>query len=73
MNLAGEAVGRQPLGHRVGIEKCLVDALGRRAQHAMKSDVVRGHEAMPFDVRYVAPATENRVRIHAREVATHAM
>jgi hypothetical protein len=43
LHLAGEAVRRQPLGHRVGIEEGAVDALGRRAQDAVQGDGSAGH------------------------------
>jgi len=38
MNLAGEAVRRQPLRHRVGIQEGAVDALRRSAEHAMEAN-----------------------------------
>ena len=47
VNLAGEPVRRQPLGHRVGVEERPIDPLGRRAQHAVKSDGVRCHGISP--------------------------
>jgi hypothetical protein len=35
---AGEAVGRQPFAHAVGVQERAVDALGRCAQHAVQGD-----------------------------------
>ncbi len=39
VNLAGEAVGRQPLRHGIRIEESSVDAVHRRGEHAVKSAV----------------------------------
>ena len=41
VNLAGKSVWRQPLDHRVGVEKCAVDALRRRTQDPMKLNGAR--------------------------------
>jgi hypothetical protein len=38
LNLAREPVWRKPFGHGVGIEECPVDALGRRAKHAVEAN-----------------------------------
>jgi hypothetical protein len=46
MNLAGKAMRRKPLGHRVGIEKGPVDSFGRGTEHTVKSHGVRGHDGM---------------------------
>src|SRR6202030_2671248 len=48
VNLAGETVGRKPLGHCVSVQKCAIDALGLRPEHAMKSDGSCGHEQFSF-------------------------
>jgi hypothetical protein len=37
VHLAGETVGRQPLGHRLGIEEGAVEPLGAGAQHAVQA------------------------------------
>jgi hypothetical protein len=42
MDLAREAVRRQPLGHRVGIEEGAIQAIGGGAQHAVEADGVGG-------------------------------
>ena len=42
VNLAGEAVRRQPLGHGVGIEERPVDPLRRRPQHAVETGQMFG-------------------------------
>jgi hypothetical protein len=42
VNLAGEAVRRQPFGDGVGFQECSIEFFWRRAKHAMKSDCV-GH------------------------------
>src|SRR5262249_51791741 len=42
MDLAGEAVRGQPLGHGLGVEEGAVDFLGLGAEHAMELDGV-GH------------------------------
>jgi len=47
VDLAGEAVRRQPLGHRVGVEERPVDAVGRGAQDAVKADG-SGHRRCSF-------------------------
>src|SRR5205814_6017692 len=44
VNLAREAVRRKPFGHRVWIEKCAIDSLGRCTEHAVKSDGACGHD-----------------------------
>src|SRR6185437_365853 len=44
VHLAGEAVRRQPLGDRVGVEEGAVDPLGRGAQHAVETEGVAGHD-----------------------------
>src|SRR6185436_4249952 len=51
MNLAGEAVRRQPLGQAVGVEKSLVNARRRRFQDAMKFHGT-GHDDL---LRWVVP------------------
>jgi hypothetical protein len=38
VDLAGEAMRRQPLGHRFGVEERLVDALGRGLEYAVEPD-----------------------------------
>jgi len=38
MDLAGEAVGRHPFHHGIGIQKGTVDALRRRTQNPVKAD-----------------------------------
>src|SRR2546428_13045407 len=43
MNLAREPVRRKPFGHRVRVEKCPIDLLGRRTQNAVKPDGVGRH------------------------------
>ena len=47
VDLAGEAVGRQPAGHRIGVEEGLVDLLGRGLEDEVQADGV-GHRASPF-------------------------
>lgn len=55
MNLGGEAVGRQPLDHRVPIEESAVEFLGCRAKHAVQSNIVcHGGSPLCADV-FVAP------------------
>ena len=49
VNLAGEAVRRQPFGQRIGIEEGAVDALWRRAKHAVQSDCACGHDDFSFN------------------------
>src|SRR5262245_52849879 len=46
VHLRGKAVGRQPLDHRVGVEKSLVDALGCRAQDAVQTNRIAGHDPL---------------------------
>jgi hypothetical protein len=43
VNLAGEAVWRQPLDHGVWIQKRPKDSLGLRLQDAVKTDATIGH------------------------------
>lgn len=43
MDLAGEAVRRQPFGDGIGIEEGAVDPLGRRTQNAMETEAVGCH------------------------------
>src|SRR5262245_41382385 len=43
MHLGGKSVRRKPFGHRVGIEKCLVNLLGCRSEDAVKSNSVSSH------------------------------
>ena len=49
MNLAGEAVGWQPLGDGVSFQKGAIDALGIRLEYAVKSDSACSHDQFPFD------------------------
>src|SRR5262245_2878851 len=42
VDLGREAMGRKPLGHRVGIEERSIQSLGGRAKHAVKPDGVGG-------------------------------
>jgi hypothetical protein len=48
MDLAGEAIGRQPLRYRIGFEEGPIDAFGRRAQDAMKIDGSGSHDVFAF-------------------------
>ena len=48
VNLAGEAVRRQPFDHGVGIEEGAVDSLRRRTKHTVKPHCVRGHDDQSF-------------------------
>jgi hypothetical protein len=48
VHLGGESVRRKPFGHRVGIEKCLVNFFGRRSEDAVKSNSVVLHVYVPF-------------------------
>ncbi len=43
VHLAGKAVRRQPLGHRLRIDESAVDAVGRGSQDSVKLDGIRGH------------------------------
>ncbi len=43
VHLGGEAIRRQPTGHRVGVQKGAVNAFGGGAQHAVEVDGVGGH------------------------------
>src|SRR5579859_7609720 len=45
VNLTREAVRRQPLDHRVGVEKGTIHALGRCTQHAMKLNRMGSHRS----------------------------
>jgi hypothetical protein len=45
---AGEAVRRQELGHRVGVEESAVDALGRRLEDAVEADGAGAHGCAPW-------------------------
>ena len=38
VNFAGESVWWKPFAHGIGIEKCAIDFLRRRAQYAVKAD-----------------------------------
>src|SRR5213594_1606846 len=44
MNFAGEPVRWKPLDHGIGIEECSIDFFRRRAQHAMKTNGICGHD-----------------------------
>src|SRR5213592_4792627 len=44
VNLAGETIRWEPLGHCVGFEKRPIDSLGRSTQHTVEPDDVRGHD-----------------------------
>src|SRR5436190_22400943 len=46
VNLAREPVRRKPFDHRVRVEKCSIDLLGRRTQYAMKPDAVCRHHLL---------------------------
>jgi len=48
MHLAGEAVGRQPFGHGIGVEEGAVDAFSRRTEDAVETDCVGGHGLFSF-------------------------
>ena len=48
MNLAGEAIGRQPFGQGIGIQKRAVDALGLGAENTVKPDGTGGHDGFAF-------------------------
>ncbi len=48
VDLAGEAVRREPLDHRVGVQERAIDALRRRSQHSVKSDGAGSHGVGPF-------------------------
>ena len=45
VNSPGEAMGREPLDHGIGIEERPVDSLRRRAEHPVKADGAGGREA----------------------------
>jgi hypothetical protein len=47
VNFAREAVRWQPFDHRVWIEKCPIDFLGGRAEHAVEPDGI-GHWYLSF-------------------------
>ncbi len=42
-DLAGKPVGRQPLGHRIGIEEGAVDLPGRGPEYAVQFHGIAGH------------------------------
>src|SRR5712671_1967103 len=44
MNLAGEAIRGEPLRHGVGVQKGLIHSRRRRAEDAMQTDGVGGHD-----------------------------
>src|SRR6185369_7355732 len=46
MNLAGEAVGREPLGHRVSVEECTIDELRSGPDYPVKSNGVCRHDQL---------------------------
>jgi hypothetical protein len=64
MHLAGEAIRRQPLGHRVGIDEGLVDTLWWRTQNAVEADGA-WHGATP--VKKPAPMLAEPARIRHPE------
>ena len=55
VNLGGESVRRKPFGHRVGIEKGLVNFFGRRPEDAVKSNRVVLHVYFPFKFESQSP------------------
>jgi hypothetical protein len=50
MDLAREAVRRQPFCHGIGIEKRSIDPLGWCAKYSLKFDGILGHCALSFAV-----------------------
>src|SRR5215467_13128302 len=48
MHLGGKSVRRKPFGHRVGIEKCLVNLFGCRSEDAVKSNSICCHNLSLF-------------------------
>jgi hypothetical protein len=55
VDLAGEAVGRQPFGHRIGIEKRPIHSFRRRADDAVEPHGIGRHEDSPFDEEWKRP------------------
>jgi hypothetical protein len=63
MHLAGEAIGRQLLGRRVGVEESFVDALRIGAEHSVESgEDVPGRRAMRLVVRRRRFARRRRLK-----------
>src|SRR5262245_34470707 len=44
MNFTSEPVRWKPFDHGIGIEECSIDSFRRRAQHAMKTNGICGHD-----------------------------
>src|SRR5688572_13163189 len=49
VDLAGESVGGEPLGHGVSVEKRPIDAFRCGTENSVKSDGARGHDGLSLD------------------------
>jgi hypothetical protein len=47
MDLAGEAIGREPFGHGIGVEERAIDFFGGGFENAMEADG-RWHDEISF-------------------------
>ena len=66
MHLGGESVRRKPFGHRVGIEKCLVNLFGRRSEDAVKSNSICCHNLSLFRLFGVCIRLDNSKDVAGR-------
>src|ERR1043165_560300 len=48
VHFASVAVWREPLGHRVRVQECAIDALGFGTEHAVQPDGACGHFRLPL-------------------------
>src|SRR5882762_9733713 len=72
MDLAGEAVRRQPFGHRVRVEKRAIDALRRGMQHSVHSNRVGHRKLLLLLLRYQYTAGASRAIALKSETAARA-
>src|SRR5215813_3283399 len=66
MHLADESVWRKPLGHCVGIQKCLVNFFGRGSEDAVKSNSICCHNLSPFRLFCVRVRLDNSKYVTGR-------
>src|SRR5690349_11547786 len=52
LDLAEEAVGRQPSGQRIGVGEGAIDLLGLGTEHAVQADGTGGHVESPSGVMF---------------------
>jgi hypothetical protein len=60
MDLAREAVRRQPFGHGIGVEERSIDPLGGCTKYPLKFDGVLGHLLFSLVMRVKSSAMGNR-------------